>query len=145
MTVSTTTSATASDAVARARELIPELRERAAQTALDRRLPVANIEALRRAGALKTIQARRNGGYALGIRSHLDVMSALGRGCGSTAWTLRLRRPVPSDAAGLAKRPVRTDESGSTQLIHVGGSSECVQAESLQEPLTLWQECRTAM
>src|SRR3954466_6379086 len=86
MSTSTTTSVTAGDAVARAHELIPELRERAAQTALDRRLPVANIEALRRAGALKTIQARRNGGYALGIRSHLDVMSALGRGCGSTAW-----------------------------------------------------------
>jgi 3-hydroxy-9,10-secoandrosta-1,3,5(10)-triene-9,17-dione monooxygenase len=79
-------SMTASDAVARATELIPELRERAAQTALDRRLPQANIDAMRGAGAMKTIQATRNGGYALGIRSHLDVMSALGRGCGSTAW-----------------------------------------------------------
>lgn len=84
--MSTTMSVTASDAVARARELIPELRERAAQTALDRRLPQSNVDALRRAGAMKTIQAKRNGGYALGIRSHLDVMSALGRGCGSTAW-----------------------------------------------------------
>ena len=84
--MSTTTSFTASDATARATELIPELRERAAQTALDRRLPQSNIDALRRAGALKTIQASRNGGYALGIRTHLDVMSALGRGCGSTAW-----------------------------------------------------------
>src|SRR4051794_41814058 len=86
MSTSTTTSITAGDAVARAHELIPELRERAAQTVLDRRLPVANIEALRRAGALKTIQARRNGGFALGIRSHPVVMSALGRGGGSTAW-----------------------------------------------------------
>jgi 3-hydroxy-9,10-secoandrosta-1,3,5(10)-triene-9,17-dione monooxygenase len=84
--VSTEMSISASDAAWRARELIPELRERAAQTALDRRLPVANIDVLRRSGALKTIQAKRNGGYALGIRSHLDVMSALGRGCGSTAW-----------------------------------------------------------
>ena len=84
--MSTTISLTANDAAARAAELIPELRERAAQTALDRRLPQSNIDALRRAGALKTVQATRNGGYALGIRSHLDVMSALGRGCGSTAW-----------------------------------------------------------
>jgi 3-hydroxy-9,10-secoandrosta-1,3,5(10)-triene-9,17-dione monooxygenase len=84
--MSTTMSLTANDAAARAAELIPELRERAAQTALDRRLPQINIDALRRAGAMKTIQAKRNGGYALGIRSHLDVMSALGRGCGSTAW-----------------------------------------------------------
>ncbi len=84
--VSTTMVVTASDAVARARELIPELRERAPQTALDRRLPLATIDALRKSGALKTIQATRNGGYALGIRSHLDVISALGEGCGSTAW-----------------------------------------------------------
>jgi 3-hydroxy-9,10-secoandrosta-1,3,5(10)-triene-9,17-dione monooxygenase len=84
--MSTMTSVTASDAAARARELIPELRERAAQTAIDRRLPRANIDALRRSGSLKTIQAKRNGGFALGIRSHLDVMSALGQGCGSTAW-----------------------------------------------------------
>jgi 3-hydroxy-9,10-secoandrosta-1,3,5(10)-triene-9,17-dione monooxygenase len=66
--------------------LIPQLRERAAQTALDRRLPQVNIDALRACGSMKTIQARRNGGYALGIRSHLDVISALGQGCGSTAW-----------------------------------------------------------
>jgi 3-hydroxy-9,10-secoandrosta-1,3,5(10)-triene-9,17-dione monooxygenase len=83
MTMSTVTAA---DAVGRARDLIPELRQRAAQTATDRRLPQANIDALRRAGALKTLQATRNGGYGLGIRSHLDVMSALGQGCGSTAW-----------------------------------------------------------
>jgi 3-hydroxy-9,10-secoandrosta-1,3,5(10)-triene-9,17-dione monooxygenase len=84
--VSTTMSVTANEAAARANELIPELRERAAQTALDRRLPQVNIDALRRSGVLKTIQAKRNGGFALGIRSHLDVMTALGRGCGSTAW-----------------------------------------------------------
>jgi 3-hydroxy-9,10-secoandrosta-1,3,5(10)-triene-9,17-dione monooxygenase len=84
--VSTTMPITATDALARTRELIPELRERAAQTALDRRIPVTNIDALRRAGSMKTIQATRNGGQALGIRSHLDVISALGEGCGSTAW-----------------------------------------------------------
>jgi 3-hydroxy-9,10-secoandrosta-1,3,5(10)-triene-9,17-dione monooxygenase len=81
-----TMSTTASDALARTRELIPELRERAAQTALDRRLPQVNVDALRRAGSLKTVQATRNGGYALGIHNHLDIMSALGEGCGSTAW-----------------------------------------------------------
>ncbi|MEO7370009.1 MAG: hypothetical protein ABI949_17075 [Ilumatobacteraceae bacterium] len=84
--MSTTTSVTASEAAARAREIVPQLRERAAQTALDRRLPLSNIEALRESGSLKTVQATRNGGFALGIRSHLDVMSTLGRGCGSTAW-----------------------------------------------------------
>lgn len=66
--------------------IVPELRERAEATARDRRLPQANVDALRRAGSLRTIQSTRNGGLGLGIRSHLDVMAALGRGCGSTAW-----------------------------------------------------------
>ena len=52
--MSTTMSLTANDAAARASELIPELRERAAQTALDRRLPQSNVDALRAAGAMKS-------------------------------------------------------------------------------------------
>ena len=72
--------------VERTRELIPELRGRAEQCARERRLPQANIDAMRAAGSLKTIQASRNGGFGRGVRTHLDVTSALGRGCGSTAW-----------------------------------------------------------
>ncbi|MGI9051560.1 MAG: flavin-dependent monooxygenase, partial [Ilumatobacteraceae bacterium] len=82
MTISITTE----DAVARTRELIPELRERAARTAADRAVAAGQRRAMRRAGSLKTLQATRNGGYGLGVRSHLDVTSALGQGCGSTAW-----------------------------------------------------------
>lgn len=37
---------------------------------------------------MRTIQAVRNGGYGLGIRSHVDVIRALSRGCGSTAWVV---------------------------------------------------------
>ena len=66
--------------------IVPELRERAAATADNRRLPAENIAAMRRAGSLKTIQATRNGGFGLGIRSHVDVIRTLGRGCGATAW-----------------------------------------------------------
>ncbi len=76
------------DVVARTRALIPVLRERAAQTALDRRLPRVTIDDLRAAGSLKTIQSTLNGGYGLGIREHLDVVSALGEGCGATAWVV---------------------------------------------------------
>lgn len=35
---------------------------------------------------MRVIQAVRNGGLGLGIRSHVDVIRTLGRGCGSTAW-----------------------------------------------------------
>ena len=77
---------TARRAVAATLAIVPELRERADATARNRRLPQENIDAMRVAGSLKTIQSTRNGGFGLGIRTHLDVMSALGRGCGSTAW-----------------------------------------------------------
>lgn len=72
--------------VERTRELVPELRERAERAAEERRLPIENVEALKRAGSLKVIQATRNGGLALGVREHLDVISTLARGCASTAW-----------------------------------------------------------
>ena len=62
----------AAEVVARTRELIPTLRARANRTALDRRLPRETL----------------NGGYGLGIRDHLDVISALGEGCGATAWVM---------------------------------------------------------
>jgi 3-hydroxy-9,10-secoandrosta-1,3,5(10)-triene-9,17-dione monooxygenase len=72
--------------VARTVAIIPELRARAERTALDRRVPQENVDAMVGAGSLKVWQAARNGGLELGSRTHLDVMAALGRGCGSTAW-----------------------------------------------------------
>ena len=72
--------------IERTRALIPELRARAVATAEARRVPPENILAMQRAGSLKTIQATRNGGYGFGMRAHLDTISALGEGCGSTAW-----------------------------------------------------------
>jgi alkylation response protein AidB-like acyl-CoA dehydrogenase len=78
----------AQQVVARSEAIIPILKERAEQTNKDRRLPKETIATLREAGSFKTIQATRNGGYGLGIRSHIDVLRALGRGCGSTAWVV---------------------------------------------------------
>jgi 3-hydroxy-9,10-secoandrosta-1,3,5(10)-triene-9,17-dione monooxygenase len=82
----TTIGATATPALEATRALVPELRARSAQTALDRRLPPETIAALRTSGALKTIQAKRNGGAALSMHDHLDMVSTIARGCGSTAW-----------------------------------------------------------
>ena len=67
-------------------EIIPELRARAEQANADRRLPEENIKALQQAGSFKVLQSTRNGGLGLGVRDHLDVISALARGCASTAW-----------------------------------------------------------
>lgn len=72
----------------RATDLAASLRERAGDTAQNRRLPKETVEDLRRSGLLKVLQAKRNGGYELGMREHLDVVSALARGCGSTSWVV---------------------------------------------------------
>jgi 3-hydroxy-9,10-secoandrosta-1,3,5(10)-triene-9,17-dione monooxygenase len=82
----TTTSTATASVLERTLEIVPELRARAEQAANDRRLPIENVEAMRRAGSLKVLQATRNGGLGLGVRDHLDVITALARGCGSTAW-----------------------------------------------------------
>jgi len=49
--------------VERAAALIPELSSRAAEAETLRRLPDANVAALKRAGLLKILQARRYGGF----------------------------------------------------------------------------------
>jgi 3-hydroxy-9,10-secoandrosta-1,3,5(10)-triene-9,17-dione monooxygenase len=82
----TTTSTATATVLERTLEIVPELRARAEQAAHDRRLPIENVEAMQRAGSLKVLQATRNGGLGLGVREHLDVIAALARGCGSTAW-----------------------------------------------------------
>jgi 3-hydroxy-9,10-secoandrosta-1,3,5(10)-triene-9,17-dione monooxygenase len=71
-----------------AKALAPKLRERAEATNQQRRLSHETVADLKSSGALKTLQSTRNGGYGLGMREHLDVLAALGRGCGSTAWVV---------------------------------------------------------
>ena len=80
------TATSAEQAMAATRAILPDLRERAARAVLDRRLPEESIRQLKAAGSLKTIQAKRNGGHGLSMRAHLDMVSLIARGCGSTAW-----------------------------------------------------------
>jgi 3-hydroxy-9,10-secoandrosta-1,3,5(10)-triene-9,17-dione monooxygenase len=74
--------------VERATALIPELSQRAAEAEQLRRLPDANVAALKRAGLFKILQAQRTGGYQLSLHAHVDAVAAIARGCGSTAWCM---------------------------------------------------------
>ncbi|MFN0029284.1 MAG: acyl-CoA dehydrogenase family protein [Acidimicrobiales bacterium] len=76
----------ASELVERALAMVAVLRERSPATNVNRRLPAETIAELKAAGLLKVLQAPRNGGFGLGMAAHLDVVSALAQGCGSTAW-----------------------------------------------------------
>jgi len=79
---------TREELVARATQLAPLLRERAHEAEGLRRVPTSNVQALKEAGLFKTIQARRHGGYQMDLHTHLDVVSEIARGCGSTGWCL---------------------------------------------------------
>ena len=80
------TSVTAEELVERARALVPVLNGRAAATNTNRRLLPETVADLREQGLLKVLQAKRNGGFEMPMRTHLDVISTLAEGCGSTAW-----------------------------------------------------------
>ncbi len=77
---------TREEANARAAALVPVLRERALDAERLRRLPDETVADLRQSGLLKILQPRRYGGHQLDIHTHLDVVSTLAQGCGSSAW-----------------------------------------------------------
>jgi 3-hydroxy-9,10-secoandrosta-1,3,5(10)-triene-9,17-dione monooxygenase len=74
--------------VRRAEALTPLLWERAAETEEQRRPPEATRQDLKRTGIHRVLQPARFGGAGGGFREAVDILRAVGRGCGSTAWIL---------------------------------------------------------
>jgi 3-hydroxy-9,10-secoandrosta-1,3,5(10)-triene-9,17-dione monooxygenase len=72
--------------VARARALVPELRERAARCEEQRRIPAESVAATQAAGLFRVLQPRRFGGLERDYAVMAGIAYELGRGCGSTAW-----------------------------------------------------------
>ncbi|MBR1270953.1 acyl-CoA dehydrogenase family protein [Bradyrhizobium sp. AUGA SZCCT0222] len=72
--------------VARARALIPKLRERAARTEELRRLPPETERDLHDAGLFRIIQPKRVGGAELDYVALVDCADALGQADASVAW-----------------------------------------------------------
>jgi 3-hydroxy-9,10-secoandrosta-1,3,5(10)-triene-9,17-dione monooxygenase len=72
--------------IARARAMIPVLRERAPQGERERRLPKETIADMQAAGLFKVLQPRRWGGYELDILTYCEIQMALGEGDMSVAW-----------------------------------------------------------
>ncbi|MEJ0068956.1 MAG: acyl-CoA dehydrogenase family protein [Pseudomonadota bacterium] len=81
---------TRDDLIDRARDMIPMLRERAAETEQLRRLPDATNAAFHAAGLYRMYQPRRYGGYEMDYQAQIDVAAEIGRGCGSSAWVLSI-------------------------------------------------------
>ena len=77
---------TSDEALARARALVPRLKERARLADELRRCPDESIRELHAAGLMRVLQPRRVGGSELPWVVLIDVGSELARGCASTAW-----------------------------------------------------------
>jgi 3-hydroxy-9,10-secoandrosta-1,3,5(10)-triene-9,17-dione monooxygenase len=73
---------------ARATDLVPGLKTRAGEANRLRRMPDANLEAMRAAGLTRILQPARCGGLELSLHDHLDAVAAIAEGCGSTGWCL---------------------------------------------------------
>ncbi|RLQ21025.1 flavin-dependent monooxygenase [Seongchinamella sediminis] len=71
-----------------ARELVPALRARTAETAALGHLPEATIDAMQQAGFFRIMQPARYGGFELDPEVFFRVQMILAEGCMSTAWVL---------------------------------------------------------
>ncbi len=74
-------------AVQRARDLVPALRERAATAEQERIILPETMSDLSRTGVLRALQPKRFGGMELDFQACFDIAYELGRGCASTSWT----------------------------------------------------------
>jgi len=68
----------------------PILERNAEKTDSLRRLADDNVQALREAGLCRLMVPARFGGYQTSIRTYVDVLAEVGRGCGSTSWVASL-------------------------------------------------------
>ncbi|MEW1550316.1 acyl-CoA dehydrogenase family protein [Streptomyces tsukubensis] len=72
--------------VNRAHELVPLLRSHADRTEQERDVVPENMRALRESGLLRLTVPPRFGGHDLSVRTQVEVLSGIGRGCASTGW-----------------------------------------------------------
>jgi alkylation response protein AidB-like acyl-CoA dehydrogenase len=72
--------------VAKATALVPLLRAKAAEAERERRIPDEILAALDAAQLFRLRAPRRFGGFECDLRTYMDVVTELGRGCGSTSW-----------------------------------------------------------
>jgi 3-hydroxy-9,10-secoandrosta-1,3,5(10)-triene-9,17-dione monooxygenase len=72
----------------RARDLVPTLRERAADAARNGQLPEQTLTDFQEAGFFRILQPARWGGYELDPQDFFEVQLTLAEGCMSSAWVL---------------------------------------------------------
>ena len=99
----------------------PLLLANAADTDRQRRLPDANVQALKDAGLCRLMVPQRFGGHQTSIHTYIEAMEALGRGCGSTSWVASLIN-VCAWLASLFPERAQQDIWGSNRDAWIAGS-----------------------
>jgi 3-hydroxy-9,10-secoandrosta-1,3,5(10)-triene-9,17-dione monooxygenase len=107
--------------LARAAAIRPILERQAEQTDALRRLPDENVRALTEAGLCRLMVPRRFGGHQTDIRTYIEVIAEIGRGCGSSAWVASLIN-VCAWLTGLFPERAQQDVWGPTPDAWVAGS-----------------------
>lgn len=74
------------DVAARVGQIVPTLRANALRAEREGRAPDENMEALKEAGFLRLMAAKRHGGLEATWRSNCESVAEVGRGCASTSW-----------------------------------------------------------
>lgn len=78
------------DVLARASALVPLLAKNAVQADRDRKVPQENLDALRDAGLWGLTRPHARGGFQTNVRTTIECIAELARGCGSTAWVMMI-------------------------------------------------------
>lgn len=87
--------ATTAELVARARELAPRFRQRAAVAEQERTLPNESVVEMLEAGFARILVPRRFGGYELGLETSFEVVREIGKADVSHAWCTALMIEIP--------------------------------------------------
>ena len=74
------------DLVARARAMIPYLRDAAGSTERERKIPAETMAMFVEAEFFRTLAPKRFGGFEYDFATMMDILAEVGRGCGSSAW-----------------------------------------------------------
>ena len=94
---------TSTDVLAAVEALAPELVARAPEVEAGRRLPADLLQQLIDAGCFRLLLPGTHGGLGADLPRHLQVLDALGRADGSTAWTVMIGGASWIDLAGLPR------------------------------------------
>jgi len=76
------------EALRRAQQLVPVLRERADAAEVGREMQKETLDDLHRSGLFRFHQPKRWGGMELPFEAIFDIPTEIGRGCASTAWNV---------------------------------------------------------